>query len=267
MGRLPLKANGLDGRLLAANGANSTAKNRRRYFRQAVALPVRMRLFDGSAFQAVTLDLSVKGARLLSPVGVRAGSKMRLKIGTGLGIAVRANVLGSRPIGDRYELRVVFEPLTPSAEDALHREVRAAERVALEERRKAARFETPAMERPHFSAPGDERRRSRRVRIETSGRIRVGTAYVNAKVLDISSGGAKIRLAQVVRVGEGVTFVVPGSELEVRGTVRSVRVRAKDLHFEIGITFEFADTEQARAVRAQILELRRQAETAAIAIS
>lgn len=234
--------------------------NRRRYFRQPVALPVRVRLFDGSAWQAVTLDLSVRGTRLLAPAAPPVGSKMRLSIGAGKGVTVRATARGVRSVADLFEIHLAFETLLPAVEEALHREVRAAERLALLERSEA-RSGRRVREAPRAAATaGGERRRARRVRIEASTRMRVGTAYVGAKILDISAGGAKVRLAQVMRVGERVLLPIPASDEEVRGVVCSVRVRAKDLHFEIGVRFEFDDPRQARAVRARIAELRRAAE-------
>lgn len=222
-----------------------------------------MSLFDGSSHQAVTLDLSASGARLLSPVSAIVGSRARLKIGSGSQALADAKVLGARSVADRYELRVCFHPLTPSVMERLLREVRAAERAMLRERADAEVPEIHVVEAfVEPEASGDDRRRSRRIRLEMNGKIRVGTAFVNAKILDISSGGAKVRLAQVMRVGEGVTLPIPGLGVEVRGVVRSVRVRAKDLHFEIGVKFEFADAAQARTVRAGIAQLRRRAEAA-----
>ncbi|TAM77061.1 PilZ domain-containing protein [bacterium] len=238
--------------------------NRRRYFRQPVALPVRVRLLDGSSWQAVTLDLSVRGTRLLAPDALPAGSKAKLTIGAAKGVTVRAEVRGVRSVADRFEIHLSFDALAPALEEILYREVRAAERRALRERSEA-RSERLALETspPVTATRGGERRRSRRVRVEASARMRVGTAYVGAKILDISSGGAKVRLAQVMRVGERVILPIPGCDDEVRAVVRSVRVRAKDLHFEIGVRFEFADVHQARTVRAQIAELRRAAEALA----
>ncbi|HVA36970.1 MAG TPA: PilZ domain-containing protein [Candidatus Dormibacteraeota bacterium] len=235
-------------------------------FRQPVALPVRMRLFDGSTSQAVTLDLSATGVRLLAPFSPPLGARAHLRIGGDDPVEIQARVVGSRPVADRYEVRLTFSPLSASAEERLHHEVRAIERAVIAERAEEAESEdepsAPFVPSAPASPEGRERRRSRRVRIETRGRIRVGTAYVSARVLDISSGGAKVRLGQPMRVGEDVTFPIPGLDVEVHGTVRSVRIRPRDLHFEIGIVFRFDDVGQARAVRAHVVKLRRRAELA-----
>ncbi len=235
--------------------------NRRRYFRQPVALPVRVRLLDGSSWQAVTLDLSVRGTRLLAPAALPVSSKAKLTIGAVKGITVYAHVRSVRSVADRFEIHLSFDALPSHLEETFHREVRAAERHALLERSEAQgeRLARDAAAMISVRAGGD-RRRSRRVRIEASAHIRIGTAYVGAKILDISSGGAKVRLAQVMRIGERLLLPIPGWDGEVRAVVRSVRVRAKDLHFEIGVTFEFADRHQARDVRARVAELRRAAE-------
>ncbi|TAM62497.1 PilZ domain-containing protein [bacterium] len=242
--------------------------NRRRYFRQPVALPVRVRVVNGGAWPAVTLDLSARGTRLLAPEGLLAGGKVQLTLGEGEGegVRLRATVLGARPVADRFEIRMVFEALVPEVEELLHREVHAAQRRELR-----ARSEwrdvclTPADPVTPAPATDGERRRSRRVRIDESVRIHVGTAYVGARIVDISSGGAKIRLAQVMRVDERMALPIPGSDAEIRAVVRSVRVRARDLHFEIGVRFEFGDQYEARALREYVATLRRAAEARATA--
>jgi flagellar biosynthesis protein FlhG len=160
-------------------------------------------------------------------------------------VPVVASLTHNRAVHQSVTKRRPFIVDHPSSVDGrelmrLAEELLALDAAAIRAEREGARISEsdpppPNLDRPLPGALGVYLRRHERVSVDWAVRVRVAGELADAQLVDISAGGASVRMRADLTVGDEVGVVAPGldADHEVRAIVRNIDGDRLGLEFHV----------------------------------